>query len=732
MLHNKNQKLLALLLIAVSVLSETALPAYALEADSMSFVGIRKSRTAKILDDFKGKQQELLFENTPFMLGEESGLFDAESKVKSLEQVMKRLENSRAQYQKRKLSITEEKITLRNTLKRIDDSVEKTLEKIRDAEIEIVKGNRKIAEFESKIAETKAKIEENRKTILEYLSYVYTRGDLVYSDVQEVDIVKSIILNDGNFSDILNDIHYKSLLESAGQNFVEIRRNLLKQYYLDTESLKAEKIGNLRLKNALRDRRKDLEAQRAYKEQLLRVTQGQEALFNRFIMQKAARENDIAKRIEEIENGADGMFANFASRYGCVPTSATSASGSATASSGSTSDSSGATDAAAKSAPSETPAPAAAPDSKKCREVRKFFESEKALRDSPFLDDSGVSNVFLWPVEPRYVSAYYKDQSYYASVGSEHEAIDIPAEQGSDVIAPADGYVYFVNPPVEGGYGYVALKHTNGYLTIYGHVSEVMAERFQFVRAGEVFAKSGGAPGTPGAGVMTSGAHLHFEVHRNRSSLDPLRFLDLTRLRYETLDAKYAYKYVEDLKARYGRRANISTYDTFRIVGDDEVARQKFLLEKYAVGDFRNWDVWTEEGSEGKIDPSFLMCVGLAETGLGKNLKTAYNVGNVGNTDSGGTYDFPSAREGIYWMVKTLNNRYLGQHENVSDLSRWGNKDGAIYASSSKHWHTNVIRCLSALKGRFIEDDYKFRLSPEEAEEASVETVSVEKESLIN
>ncbi|MFB0964789.1 MAG: M23 family metallopeptidase, partial [Patescibacteria group bacterium] len=102
---------------------------------------------------------------------------------------------------------------------------------------------------------------------------------------------------------------------------------------------------------------------------------------------------------------------------------------------------------------------------------------------STFLDESGESNPFQWPVEPRYISAYYHDQDYYDSVGSDHEAIDIPTPQGTEVVAPADGYVYFVNPPVEGGYGYVALKHTNGFLTVYGHVSEVMAERFQFVKA---------------------------------------------------------------------------------------------------------------------------------------------------------------------------------------------------------------------------------------------------------
>ena len=79
-----------------------------------------------------------------------------------------------------------------------------------------------------------------------------------------------------------------------------------------------------------------------------------------------------------------------------------------------------------------------------------------------------------------------------------------------------------------------------------------------------------------------------------------------------------------------------------------------------------------------------------------------------------------SARDGIYWMGKTLNNKYLGDYQRISDLSRWGNKTGSIYASSSKNWHENIVRCLSTLKGRFVEDGYLFRLAPEDDAEKSV------------
>jgi len=526
----------------------------------------------------------------------------------------------------------------------------------------------------------------------------------MYSDDAQLDIVKTILLNDGNLSDILSDMHYQSLLEQAGKNFIEIHRSLIKEYYYNTETLKSEKIDILRMKRILELRKTDLESQRKYKEQLLAITQGKEALFNRFIMEKKQKEDELNSRIAELENEYDGTFETIAAKFKCKFGASSSDSGIGEVIAG----------------PKD-----------KCENLRQVYAAEKNLRDYSFgATDEG--NILNWPVIPRYISAYFHDEDYYKAVGSEHEAIDIPTPQGTDIAAPAPGYIYYVNEPTVGGYGFVVLKHADGFMTVYGHVSEVLGKQFDFIPAGKVFAKSGGAPGTPGAGAMTSGAHLHFELHKDHLTIDPLRYLDTTYLRYETLDTKYRYKYIQDLRARYGNRANTSKYTSFVLHGETEIDRQKDLLSTYAGSSFADWDVWTEESVSAKLDPSFLMCVGLAETGLGRHLKTGYNVGNIGNTDSGGTYEFASARDGIYWMGKTLNNSYLGKYERLSDLSRWGNKDGSIYASSSKNWHTNIINCLSALKGRFIEDDYKFRLSPEEIDSTLVEAVISESGSTLH
>jgi hypothetical protein len=105
-----------------------------------------------------------------------------------------------------------------------------------------------------------------------------------------------------------------------------------------------------------------------------------------------------------------------------------------------------------------------------------------------------------------------------------------------------------------------------------------------------------------------------------------------------------------------------------------------------------------------------LMCIGLSESGLGRNLKTPYNVWNIGNTDSWGTWDFDNARQGVYWMGKTLNNKFLWHYQEMNKLSRYGNKNGSIYASSPLNWQNNMVRCLTALKQTYIPDNYKFRI----------------------
>ncbi len=647
-------------------------------------MGIKKSKTAQILDNFKDSQEKLLFTNSPFSIEEERGLFENGGKIKNLEEMILRIQDAKDSLKEQKREVTSRKYTLQSMLEELDGNITSVTEKISESEESIRGKNRDIADLLREMVSLQSRIDANKETIMNYLSYIYTKGDVVYGDETSIDLIRTLVFTDGNVSDVLADYHFLSIIEITGQNFLEERRELLAEYYIQTQAIKKEKSEVIELKKKLNEQKGQLEDQKSFKQELLEKTRGEEALFNEYISDRQEREGKIADRLATAIGEYDESFATVAERSGC------------------------------RVSPSEGIIPLSAEAIESCDHLNLSYISEKKLRE--FTMDEVPENPMGWPVDPTYISAYYQDADYYDSVGSSHDGIDIPTEQGTEIKAPMAGYVYFVNEPTATGYGYFAIKHPNGFVTIYGHVSEINVQKFDFVEAGQIIGRSGGAPGTVGAGVMSSGPHLHFELWLDREAVDPLRYLDVTYLRYETLTNKFKYKFIADLRLRYGYMANTSRYDTFVIRGETEIDRQKYLLKHYAAQSFQDWDVWTEEAVGAKVDPSFLMCIGLAESGLGRNLKTPFNVGNIGNTDSGGTTDYVSARDGVYWMGKTLNNKYLGDYQRISDLSRWGNKTGAIYASSPKNWQENVVRCLSSLKGRFVEDGYLFRLSPDESE----------------
>ncbi len=158
-----------------------------------------------------------------------------------------------------------------------------------------------------------------------------------------------------------------------------------------------------------------------------------------------------------------------------------------------------------------------------------------AIGESFLAEDSASSAIFDWPVEPlRGISAYFHDDEYEDIFHVTHQAIDIPAPQGTEIRAPALGYVYKVT---DNGMGYssLILAHRDNLMTVYGHVSEFLVEEGELVAKGTPIALSGGTPGTIGAGWMTTGAHLHFEVFKNGSHVNPLQYLPLDELPEDTV-----------------------------------------------------------------------------------------------------------------------------------------------------------------------------------------------------
>jgi murein DD-endopeptidase MepM/ murein hydrolase activator NlpD len=161
--------------------------------------------------------------------------------------------------------------------------------------------------------------------------------------------------------------------------------------------------------------------------------------------------------------------------------------------------------------------------------LQQIWEAQGVAVTASRLMDGEIAPAFDWPVEPTLgISAGFHDEAYHKRFGMEHNAVDIPVLQGSTVYAAAAGAVVKVSDNGK-GYNSIVISHDGGFSTLYGHVSAFLVKEGDAVRAGQAIALSGGTPGTNGAGRMTTGAHLHFEVIRQGVHVDPLQYLPTRR-----------------------------------------------------------------------------------------------------------------------------------------------------------------------------------------------------------
>lgn len=103
-----------------------------------------------------------------------------------------------------------------------------------------------------------------------------------------------------------------------------------------------------------------------------------------------------------------------------------------------------------------------------------------------------------------------------------HEGIDVAAPMGSPIEAPAAGTVVFSG--WESGYGNViVLDHGFGLRTKYAHCSRLIVRQGQRVGRGQQIALVGNTG-------LSTGPHLHYEVHVNGRAVDPLRYVMTDRV----------------------------------------------------------------------------------------------------------------------------------------------------------------------------------------------------------
>ncbi len=129
-----------------------------------------------------------------------------------------------------------------------------------------------------------------------------------------------------------------------------------------------------------------------------------------------------------------------------------------------------------------------------------------------------VSSGFGYRIDP-----VYKDRRL-------HPGLDFTAPVGTPIYAAADGVVKDAGFNT-GGYGNrVVVNHGFGYETLYAHMVRIKARVGTKVKRGEVI-------GYVGSTGKSTGPHLHYEVHKNGTQLDPIYFFynDLTPAQFDRI-----------------------------------------------------------------------------------------------------------------------------------------------------------------------------------------------------
>lgn len=125
------------------------------------------------------------------------------------------------------------------------------------------------------------------------------------------------------------------------------------------------------------------------------------------------------------------------------------------------------------------------------------------------------------PAKKGWVSSQYGTRADpFTGKQAWHNGVDIAGKLGADVLSVAAGVVTFSGD--RSGYGQmVEVTHDNGYVTRYGHNSDLQVSLGEIVKKGQVISSMGSTG-------RSTGPHVHFEVYKHGRSVDPASYIRRT------------------------------------------------------------------------------------------------------------------------------------------------------------------------------------------------------------
>lgn len=117
---------------------------------------------------------------------------------------------------------------------------------------------------------------------------------------------------------------------------------------------------------------------------------------------------------------------------------------------------------------------------------------------------------WTWPANGQLIALFSSNNSL-------NKGIDIAGDLGQPVVAASAGSVVYAGSGLRGYGELVIIKHSDTYVSAYGHNRRLLVREGQQVKAGQTIAEMGA--------TGTDRVKLHFEIRRQGKPVDPLQYL---------------------------------------------------------------------------------------------------------------------------------------------------------------------------------------------------------------
>ena len=143
-------------------------------------------------------------------------------------------------------------------------------------------------------------------------------------------------------------------------------------------------------------------------------------------------------------------------------------------------------------------------------QTSKPAQAQPAPATTPVTPVTRSATGWAWPARGAVIGNF-------SSNGSLNKGIDIAGELGQPVLAASDGSVVYAGSGLRGYGELIIIKHSDTYVSAYGHNRRLLVREGQQVKAGQNIAEMGS--------TGTDRVKLHFEIRRQGKPVDPLQYL---------------------------------------------------------------------------------------------------------------------------------------------------------------------------------------------------------------